>query len=357
MSTSSEKLPVANRPEASAVDPAVDAVLGAILLTSKALAAYGREDLVARLAAARQRLEDPAFRVLVVGEFKQGKSSLVNALLDVDVCPVDDDIATSAPTAVRYDEQRSARVLYKPSDDDPDGKQRSEEIDVDRIREFVTEATNPANERGVQWVEVGVPSPMLADGLVLVDTPGVGGLGSVHGAITAAALPMADGVLFLTDASQEFSEPEMTFLKQAVSMCPNVCCVLTKTDFYPAWRKILELDQGHLQNAGVAMEILPVSSVLRRQARESGDADARRGVRVPRAARCAAQRDRRRRGAPRRRRRVRRAVRRPRPARGAVPARRSRRSGSRSTRRSSSRACRARTSAPSVSGASPRAGR
>ena len=116
-----------------------------------------------------------------------------------------------------------------------------------------------------------MPSPLLADGLVLVDTPGVGGLGSVHGAITAAALPMADGVLFLTDASQEFSEPEMTFLKQALSMCPNVCCVLTKTDFYPAWRKILDLDQGHLQDARISLEILPVSSVLRRQASELGD--------------------------------------------------------------------------------------
>ena len=67
----------------------------------------------------------------------------------------------------------------------------------------------------MQWVEIGVPRPLLADGLVLVDTPGVGGLGSVHGAITSAALPMADGVLFVSDASQEFSEPEMTFLKQA----------------------------------------------------------------------------------------------------------------------------------------------
>jgi hypothetical protein len=139
------------------------------------------------------------------------------------------------------------------------------------VREFVTEATNPANERRVQWLEVGVPSPLLADGLVLVDTPGVGGLGSVHGAITAAALPMADGVLFLTDASQEFSEPEMTFLKQALSMCPNVCCVLTKTDFYPAWRKILELDQGHLGDEGISMQILPVSSVLHRQATATGD--------------------------------------------------------------------------------------
>jgi hypothetical protein len=136
----------------------------------------------------------------------------------------------------------------------------------------VTEAANPGNERRVQWVEIGVPSEVLVDGLVLVDTPGVGGLGSVHGAITAAALPMADGVLFLSDASQEYSEPELTFLRQALALCPNVCCVLTKTDFYPAWRKILDLDQGHLASAGLELTVLPVSSALRAQAAELGDA-------------------------------------------------------------------------------------
>ncbi len=251
--------------------PAVDAALAAMHLTNKATAAYGRDDLTARLAAARRRLDDPAFRVLVVGEFKQGKSSLVNALLNAPVCPVDDDIATSAPTAVQYAEQVGARVLYAPSDDDPDAEPEAVDVPVDRVREFVTEAANPANERRVQWVEIGVPRKLLADGLVLVDTPGVGGLGSVHGAITAAALPMADGVLFLSDASQEFSEPEMTFLKQALSLCPNVCCVLTKTDFYPAWRKILDLDKGHLAAAKLDLEILPVSSVLRQQALETDD--------------------------------------------------------------------------------------
>lgn len=251
--------------------PAVDATLAALHLTSKATAAYGREDLTTRLAKARRRLDDPAFRVLVVGEFKQGKSSLVNALLNAPVCPVDDDIATSAPTAVQYGEQLAARVLYAPPDDEPDAEPQAEEVPVDRVREFVTEAANPANERRVQWVEIDVPRKLLADGLVLVDTPGVGGLGSVHGAITAAALPMADGVLFLSDASQEFSEPEMTFLKQALSLCPNVCCVLTKTDFYPAWRKILELDKEHLAAAKLELEILPVSSVLRQRALETDD--------------------------------------------------------------------------------------
>jgi hypothetical protein len=257
--------------QASPPSPAVDAALAALHLTNKATTAYGRDDLTTRLTMAKRRLDDPAFRVLVVGEFKQGKSSLVNALLNAPVCPVDDDIATSAPTAVQYGEQLGARVLYAPPAEDPDAEPEAVEVPVDRVREYVTEAANPENERRVQWVEIGVPRKLLADGLVLVDTPGVGGLGSVHGAITAAALPMADGVLFLSDASQEFSQPEMTFLKQALSLCPNVCCVLTKTDFYPAWRKILDLDAGHLADEKLELEIVPVSAVLRQEALRSDD--------------------------------------------------------------------------------------
>jgi hypothetical protein len=272
MTTTSEGAPPAEAEEQpTAPSPAIDASLAAMHLTNKATVAYGRDDLTARLNMAKRRLDDPAFRVLVVGEFKQGKSSLVNALLNAPVCPVDDDIATSAPTAVQYGEQLGARVLYAPPADDPDAEPEALDVPVDRVREYVTEAANPANERRVQWVEIDVPRKLLADGLVLVDTPGVGGLGSVHGAITAAALPMADGVLFLSDASQEFSEPEMTFLKQALSLCPNVCCVLTKTDFYPAWRKIRDLDKGHLANANLDLEIIPVSSTLRQQALETED--------------------------------------------------------------------------------------
>lgn len=253
--------------------PAVGATLAALSLAERAVTAYGREDLAARVTAARRRLDDPAFRVLVVGEFKQGKSSLVNALLDTSVCPVDDDIATSAPTAVSFASQPSARVIFRPSEDDPEAEPQSEDVALDEVRRFVTEAADPADERRVQSVELGVPSPLLADGLVLVDTPGVGGLGSVHGAITAAALPMADGVLFLSDASQEFSEPELTFLRQALALCPNLVCVLTKTDFYPAWRKILDLDRGHLTDAGLDLRIIPVSATLRVQALVTGDGE------------------------------------------------------------------------------------
>ena len=65
--------------------------------------ASDRPDLGQRLAHTRRRLLDPTVRVLVVGEFKQGKSLLVNALIDAAVCPVDDDIATAVPTEISYD--------------------------------------------------------------------------------------------------------------------------------------------------------------------------------------------------------------------------------------------------------------
>lgn len=253
---------------------AVGEALGAIVQAKAAVKAYEREDLTGRLDGARERLEDPAFHVLVVGEFKQGKSSLVNALLNAPVCPVDDDIATSAPTAVKWSEQPSAEVLYRPPDEPGDGERpepEREKIDFDRVHEYVTEGANPENERRVHSVEVGIPRQLLADGLVLVDTPGVGGLGSAHSSITIGALPMADAVIFVSDASQEFSGPELDFLKTARSMCPNLVCVLTKTDFYPEWRKIKELDEGHLNDAGVKMVILPISSTLRAQALESDD--------------------------------------------------------------------------------------
>jgi len=82
---------------------------------------------------------------------------------------------------------------------------------------------------------------------------------------------MADAVLFVSDASQEFSGPELEFLRTARSLCPNVGCVVTKIDFYPAWRKIVDLDVGHLATASAAMPVLPVASTLRRIAQQTDD--------------------------------------------------------------------------------------
>ncbi|MEV6598544.1 dynamin family protein [Actinoplanes sp. NPDC051346] len=233
-------------------------------LAQRACEAYDRGDLDSRLAAVRATLADPAVHIVVVGEFKQGKSSLVNALVGTKVCPVNDDVATAVATYVRYGKEPSAEVLL---DEVPP---RREPVSVDRVREFVLEKDAGGAVEGVTGVEVRLPRQLLSSGLVIVDTPGVGGLGSVHSAASLTAASMADALLFVTDAAQELTRSELEFLRQAREVCSTAVCVLTKTDFYPYWRKIRDLDAGHLRSLG-EVPILPVSSDLRLRAVAGGD--------------------------------------------------------------------------------------
>jgi GTPase Era involved in 16S rRNA processing len=233
-------------------------------LAQRACEAYDRADLAGRLAVVRATLADPVVHIVVVGEFKQGKSSLVNGLVGHDICPVNDDVATALPTYIRYGKEPSAQLLL---DDVPP---RREPVPVDRVREFVLEKGAEGTVAGVTGVEVRLPRQLLSSGLVIVDTPGVGGLGSVHSAASLAAASMADALLFVTDAAQELTRSELQFLRQAREVCTTAVCVLTKTDFYPHWRKIRDLDAGHLRGEG-DMPIIPVSSDLRRRAVAGGD--------------------------------------------------------------------------------------
>ena len=108
-----------------------------------------------------------------------------------------------------------------------------------------------------------MPSAILAQGLVLVDTPGMGGLGAGHAAATLAFLPFADGLILVSDASSELSAPEIEFLRRAVELCPTVLFAQTKIDLYPAWERIVNLNRGHLERAGIRIPIVAVSSQLR----------------------------------------------------------------------------------------------
>lgn len=228
----------------------------------------GRNDLAARLAQTHSRLQDPAVRVIVVGEFKQGKSKLINALVNAPACPVDDDVATSVPTVVSYAPEPSAWVIDPPVN--PDGEPQRREIPVSELAEYVSERGNPGNERGILSAEVMLPREILRGGLKLVDSPGVGGLESSNSLATLAALSSAHAVLLVSDASQEYTEPEVQFLRHAMRISPNVAAVLAKTDLYPEWRRIEEIDRGHLAGTG-DVPIFAVSSDLRLLAAETQD--------------------------------------------------------------------------------------
>ncbi len=247
-----------------------DDVRKVLELGRQASNAYGREDLAERLDRLLVQVGKPDVQVVVVGEFKQGKSSLINALVNAKVCPVDDDIATAVPTVIRHGEDKGAVAMTVPTDNQ-DVEATSHVIPFEEVPAYATEIGAGDPDITVKGVEISLPRKLLANGLVLVDTPGVGGLGSAHATAALGALSVADAALFVSDASQEFTRAEIDFLKQASDLCPQVLCLMTKTDFYPAWRRVLEINQGHLRNEGFEVPIIPVSSLLRSEAVKRND--------------------------------------------------------------------------------------
>jgi hypothetical protein len=112
----------------------------------------------------------------------------------------------------------------------------------------------------------------LADqGVIVADTAGVTGSDSRSAAATLAQLPTTDAVLFVSDASQEYTAPEIRFLEQIRQLCPTVACVITKIDGYVHWADIQKADRKHLNNARMQLPLLPVSSSMYDAARQTGD--------------------------------------------------------------------------------------
>lgn len=240
-------------------------------LLDRALGLAGRcerPDLHRRLTVVRERVQTPSVRVLVVGEPKQGKSFLVNALVGAPVCAVGEDVATTVPTVVQHADVASAELVFAPGQADTAGPSAGEQhltrvtVPLERLAAELARAA--AEERGPVLLrgEVGLPRGLLADGLQVVDTAGVGGLGSTSALGTVDMLPSADAVLVVSDASQEYTAPEMDFIRLAASLCPNVACVLTKIDANPEWRTIMEADREHLAAAGIEAPLFAVSSSL-----------------------------------------------------------------------------------------------
>ncbi len=235
--------------------------------SSKIAEANERGDLVERLAKAKERITDPQIRIVIAGQLKQGKSQLLNSLLNVPVSRVGDDETTVVATMVSYGERATAKLIVAGVDGD---EPEAIEIPIADIKQDLRRHP-AAGGRQVLRVAVTADSPLLKGGLVFVDTPGVGGHGQPHLSATLGLLPDADAMLMISDTSQEFTEPEMTFIRQAFEICPVATIVATKIDLYPHWREIVETNKAHLQRAGLSTPMIPASSLLRSHAIQLND--------------------------------------------------------------------------------------
>lgn len=237
----------------------IDAVAG---LSQEA----SRPDLVARMGQRRERLDSQTIRILIAGDFKQGKSTLTNALVGTEVCPAHPDFATAIPTAIHHGNEATA-IVYRDLGDDA-AELQQEPVAIEDIGRWISETEGADPERDhVRSCTLQLPVEWLRSGVELVDMPGYGGLDATAGARIVTELRQANAVLFVSDSSQELTSPELEFLRTAAKHCPNVTCVLSKTDAYVDWRVIRDVNTRHLQRAGLDIPIVAVSALLHLTAR------------------------------------------------------------------------------------------
>lgn len=247
----------------------------------------GDERGARRARAARDSLRSPRVKLVVAGEYQEGKSSLVNALLGARVSPTEPLSTTSTPIRLSWGRETKWRAQLAPApaveaSNLRASKPEQREIDADQLERLATTQPPILDERLVTGIDVTMDHPFLRTGVNLVDTPCVsGGLSTQTAGLVLGLLPEADGLIFVTDASQELTAPELEFLRMARSLCPALLVVLTKIDLYPDWRRILDIDQGYIAPIDPEAMVLPVSPQLRAAAVRWGDPELERASGMP----------------------------------------------------------------------------
>jgi GTP-binding protein EngB required for normal cell division len=168
------------------------------------------------------RLNEGRFFVACVGQFKRGKSTLIGALIGESILPTGFVPVTAVPTVVRYGGVKSARIRYT------EGAWK--EIALHELEQYVSEEHNPENIKGVAGAEVFVPSPLLATGMCLVDTPGLGSVFSGNTATTQAFIPHIDAALVVTGSDPPLAGEELALVESVAKHVSHLIVVLNKAD-------------------------------------------------------------------------------------------------------------------------------
>jgi len=193
------------------------------LLRLAALASeFGAEEIGEEARALAERVSEGRFYVACVGQFKRGKSTLLNALTGQRVLPSAVVPITTVPTVIRYGPAIRARVRHADAD--------WRDVPVASLEDYVSEEKNPENRKQVTGVEVFVPSRLLASGMCLVDTPGLGSVFSGNTAATQAFVPHIDAALVVLGADPPIAGEELTLVEEVGRQVKDLLVVLNKAD-------------------------------------------------------------------------------------------------------------------------------
>lgn len=184
-----------------------------------------------RLQLLKQRLNEERFHLAALGQFKRGKSTLLNALLGADVLPTSVIPVTAIPTFVQYGPKCTAKVKFiNGKTEDVTAEGTTEQL-AEFLAKYVTEERNPHNRLGVHEVVLEYPSSLLQQGVVLIDTPGIGSTFRHNTEATLNFLSQCDAALFIISPDPPITEVEIDFLKEVLAKTTNTFFILTKADY------------------------------------------------------------------------------------------------------------------------------
>ena len=180
------------------------------------------------------RIAEGRFYVACVGQFKRGKSTLINALIGDAVLPVGFTPVTAVPTVIRFGDQRKARIQA--------ANGSWQDVSVCDLNQYVSEENNPENSKGIRGVEVFMPSPLLAGGMCFVDTPGLGSVFTGNTAATHAFIPHIDAAMVVIGADPPLAGEELDLVEAVAQHVQDIVLVLNKADRTTPEEKIAAMD-------------------------------------------------------------------------------------------------------------------
>ena len=222
-----------------------------------------------------EELDDDTYQVLVIGEAKRGKSTLVNALIGRPLLPTDVDVATCQAFRVRPSDTEAYRLRFE------DGS--AKEITVEELGRYGSQVFAEGEEipnrlsKIIRWIEVDVPARFIPKNIRLIDTPGLGSLYASHGQITRRFIPYAHAVIFVLESQAPIAQPEIDILEQVLKHTQNIFFVQTKIDQFEkeAWQSVRRRNEAILKEKFgdrlPDVRVWPVSSVNLQKAVETGD--------------------------------------------------------------------------------------
>jgi GTPase Era involved in 16S rRNA processing len=187
--------------------------------------------LVHRVRALWQRLERERLQLAVLGQFKRGKSTFINALLGADLLPTGVIPLTSIATFIAWRQEPLVVVHFRDARADENFAMQTPDAIRDGLFRYVAEEANPENQLGVARVELFYPAEILRDGTVIIDTPGVGSTLRHNTEAALQVIPECDAAFFVISADPPITETELVYLRRLKAKIPRIFFVLNKVDY------------------------------------------------------------------------------------------------------------------------------